>query len=64
MDILSERGRIQQRILALRKTIDVYCAYGDSAKADQLLDEIGTLEGQLAQISKPGRKAHREEREQ
>jgi hypothetical protein len=63
VEILSERERLQQRILALRKTIDVYCAYGDSAKADQLLDQIGSLEAQLAQSSTPGPKAHREERQ-
>ena len=56
METLSERERIQQRIYALRKSRDTYAAYGDAVAADRLLNQIADLEGQLAQISKPGRK--------
>jgi hypothetical protein len=51
-----ERERIRLRILALRKTIDVYAAYGAAPEVDRLLNEIGDLERQLDQISKRGRK--------
>ena len=56
MDILSERERIQRHVNALRKSRDTYAAYGDAVAADKLLNQIADLEGQLAQISKPGRK--------
>jgi hypothetical protein len=55
-ETLSEGECIQRHINALRKSRDTYAAYGDVEKADKLLDEIGALEGQLQQISKPGRK--------
>lgn len=55
-ETLSERKRIQQQIYALRKSRDVYAAYGDAVAADRLLTQIADLERQLDQISKHGRK--------
>ena len=58
----SERERIQQKINALRKSHGTYLAYGDVADANRVLDQIGTLELQLAQTHKRGPKpAERQE---
>lgn len=57
---MSERERIRQRILALRKAIDVQLAYGEADAANRLRDQIGSLEGELAQIDKREREVRAE----
>jgi hypothetical protein len=56
-DVQKERKRIQQRILALRKDRDVQAAYGDVVKADELLDQIASLQCQVNEIDRKEQEA-------
>ena len=58
--LTEERERIGQRMLALRKDIDVQLAYGDAEEANRLFDQIGDLEGQIRQIDKQEREDRQE----
>ena len=61
-ETLRKRDAIQREIAALRRSRDTDAAYGDSGKADALLDEIADLELQLQQTTNRGASPHKRER--
>ena len=61
---MSERENILRQILAKRRAVDTYLAYGDAADGERVRDEIADLERQLIALNErehPAREKRRDE---